>query len=148
MLRYISDIRVRYADTDQMSNVYYGKYFEYFEQGRTDLLRAVGMPYRTLEEEGYLLPVIEAYASYKLPARYDDLLRVETRLCDTSGSRIRLEYTVKRDPENVILAEGYTVHTFVLASSRKPVRPPISFLTLISKAIEEGKNSDGEKRTT
>ncbi len=145
MLRHTSEIRVRYADTDQMKNVYYGKYFEYFEQGRSDFLRALGMPYRVLEEEGFLLPVIEAFASYRQPARYDDLLFVETRLCDAPGSRIRLEYSIRREPEGAVLAEGYTVHTFILASSRKPVRPPASFLTIINNAMSEGKDPDGEK---
>ncbi len=139
MLRHTAEIRVRYADTDQMKNVYYGKYFEYFEQGRSEFLRALGMPYRALEEEGFLLPVIEAFASYKQPARYDDLLCVETRLCDAPGPRIRLEYSITLERGGAVLVEGYTVHTFVLAASRKPVRPPAVFLTLIDKANSEGK---------
>ncbi len=147
MLRHISEIRVRYADTDQMKNVYYGKYFEYFEQGRSEFLRSLGLPYRVLEAEGFLLPVVEAFASYRQPARYDDLLCVETRLCDMPGSRIRLEYSIRRDQESTVLVEGYTVHAFILASSGKPVRPPASFLHVINKAISEGKESDGEKRT-
>ena len=131
-----------------MQNVYYGKYFEYFEQGRSDFLRALGMPYRALEEQGFLLPVIEAFASYRGPARYDDLLYVETRFCEAPGSRIRLEYSVRREREGATLVEGYTVHTFILASSRKPVRPPASFLDLMNKAINEQEKSNGEKRAS
>ena len=65
-------IRVRYADTDQMKMVYYSKFLEYFEQGRSDLLREVGMPYPELEQMGYYLPVVEVHAKYVKAARYDD----------------------------------------------------------------------------
>lgn len=143
MNQHTSEIRVRYADTDQMKNVYYGKYFEYFEQGRSEFLRALGMPYRTLESEGYLLPVIEAFAKYKQPARYDDLLKVETRLGELPGARIRLEYTIRRDGETALLVEGYTVHTFINASTRKPIRAPESFLRLMNNVFHESKDSHG-----
>ena len=76
MIQHVTEVRVRYADTDQMKFAYYGKFFEYFEQGRSDLLRAIGLPYREVEELGYFLPVIEAHAEYRRPARYDDLLSV------------------------------------------------------------------------
>ena len=64
MIKQASQIRVRYADTDQMKFVYYGKFFEYFEQGRSDLLRAIGLPYPEIEKLGIFLPVIEAFAKY------------------------------------------------------------------------------------
>lgn len=139
MIHHTSEIRVRYADTDQMKNVYYGKYFEYFEQGRSDFLRALGLPYAKLETQGFLLPVIEAFARYKRPARYDDLLRVETKLAEIPGARIRLEYSILREGEADVIVEGYTVHSFVNASTGRPTRAPVSFLKLIDDAFSDVK---------
>jgi acyl-CoA thioester hydrolase len=139
MIQHTSEIRVRYADTDQMKNVYYGKYFEYFEQGRSDFLRALGLPYGELEAQGFLLPVIEAFARYKRPARYDDLLRIETRLSEVPSARIRLEYTVLREGEADVLVEGFTEHTFVSASTGRPTRAPIQFLKVINDAFSDVK---------
>jgi acyl-CoA thioester hydrolase len=122
-----------------MKNVYYGKYFEYFEQGRSDFMRSLGLPYGELERQGYLLPVIEAFARYKRPARYDDLLRVETRLEELPIARIRLEYSVLREGENEVLVDGYTVHSFVKAISAKPTRAPEIFLKVINDKFDESK---------
>src|SRR5258708_39984018 len=90
-------IRVRYADTDQMKMVYYAKYFEYFEQGRSDLLRSIGMPYAELERMGFYLPVVEAHAQYRRPARYDDLLSVRVSVHEIPQARIRLAHLVTND---------------------------------------------------
>jgi acyl-CoA thioester hydrolase len=136
MIRHTSEIRVRYADTDQMKNVYYGKYFEYFEQGRSDFMRWMGLPYGELERQGFLLPVIEAFARYRRPARYDDLLLIETRLLEQPAARIRLEYSVLREGESEVLVEGYTVHSFVKASSSKPTRAPEQFLKAINEKFD------------
>ena len=139
MIRHTSEMRVRYADTDQMKNVYYGKYFEYFEQGRSDFMRSLGLPYGELERQGFYLPVIEAFARYRRSARYDDLLLVETRLPEIPGAKIRLEYSVVRDGETDVLVDGYTVHSFVNASSGRPTRAPEMFINTIAKAIEGAK---------
>ncbi len=137
MIQHISEIRVRYADTDQMKQVYYGKFFEYFEQGRSDLLRGLGLPYSELEQNGYLLPVIEAYARYRRPAHYEDLLRVQTRLNELPGARFRIEYSITREGDEDALAEGYTSHSFINASTRRATRPPELFLSVIRKALQE-----------
>ena len=117
-------IRVRYADTDQMKMVYYAKYFEYFEQGRSDLLRQIGIPYSEIERMGYYLPVVEAHAHYKQPARYDELLCVRIMVKEIPSTRIRIEYEVRNDDTAELLAEGYTMHSFVNASTGKPTRVP------------------------
>ena len=96
MLSCVTKIRVRYADTDQMKFVYYAKYLEYFEQGRSDLLRQIGLPYPEIEKMGYLLPVIEAFVKYRQPARYDELLEVRTMLQEIPAARIRIGYEVAR----------------------------------------------------
>ncbi len=141
MIKHVSSIRVRYADTDQMKFAYYGKFFEYFEQGRSDLLRGIGLPYPQVEEMGFLLPVIEAHASYKKAARYDDLLNVITYLREVPVARVRLDYEVFREGEEELLAEGYTIHTFMNAATGKPSRAPAQFLEVIEKKM----NSKGAK---
>jgi acyl-CoA thioester hydrolase len=121
-----------------MKFAYYGKFFEYFEQGRSDMLRSIGLPYTRVEEMGLFLPVIEAHASYKKAARYDDLLHVVTILRDTPVARVRLDYEVYKEGEKDLLAEGYTIHTFVNAATGKPTRAPAQFVEAIEKAIAKG----------
>jgi acyl-CoA thioester hydrolase len=128
MIKQVTDIRVRYADTDQMKFAYYGKFFEYFEQGRSDLLRSIGLPYSELEAMGLILPVIEAHATYKRSAHYDDLLHVVTYLRQMPIARVRLDYEVFKEGDSVPLADGYTVHGFVNAATGKPTRAPAQFL--------------------
>jgi acyl-CoA thioester hydrolase len=135
MIKHVSQIRVRYADTDQMKFVYYGKFFEYFEQGRSDLLRGIGLPYPRIEEMGLFLPVIEAHAVYKRAARYDDLLNVVTVFRDMPIARVRLEYEVYKEGESEILADGYTIHTFVNAVTGRPTRAPAQFIETIEKSL-------------
>ncbi|MBI4535839.1 MAG: acyl-CoA thioesterase [Ignavibacteriae bacterium] len=135
MIKHVTDIRVRYADTDQMRFVYYGKFFEYFEQGRSDLLRTAGLPYPRIEEMGLFLPVIEAHAKYRKAARYDDLLHVITYLREVPVARVRLDYEVIKDGERELLAEGYTIHSFVNAETGKPTRAPAQFLETIEKMM-------------
>lgn len=137
MIKHATSIRVRYADTDQMKFVYYGKFFEYFEQGRSDLLREIGMPYPQIEEMGFHLPVIEAHATYKRAARYDDLLKIVTIMRDTPVARIRLDYEVYREGEPELLAEGYTVHSFTNAQTGKPTRAPAQFTERIEDALRK-----------
>jgi acyl-CoA thioester hydrolase len=124
-------IRVRYADTDQMKMVYYAKYFEYFEQGRSDLLRMIGLPYPEIERREYFLPVVEAFASYKKPARYDDLLNVKVMVKEMPQARIRIEYELTNDETKEVLADGYTIHSFLSATTGKPMRAPAFFVEKI-----------------
>jgi acyl-CoA thioester hydrolase len=138
MIKGTTDVRVRYADTDQMKFVYYGKFFEYFEQGRSDLLRSIGLPYTRVEEMGLILPVVEAHAAYKKSAKYDDLIHIVTILRETPVARVRLDYEVYREGEPDLLAEGYTIHSFVNASTGKPTRAPAQFLEAIEKALAAG----------
>jgi len=139
MIKHATEIRVRYADTDQMRFVYYGKFFEYFEQGRSDLLRSVGLPYGAIEAMGLILPVIEAHAEYRKAAHYDDLLRIVTFLREKPVARVRIDYEVYRDGETELLATGYTIHTFVIAATGKPTRAPAQFL----EAVEDGMTGRG-----
>jgi acyl-CoA thioester hydrolase len=121
MIESRSQITVRYAETDMMGIVYHGNYLPWFEVGRTTLLKECGFPYRELEAQGYLLPVIEVGVKYQRPARYDDTLTIITRLKERPALRIRLEYEVRRGEE--LLVTGFTAHAFINKSG-EPVRPP------------------------
>jgi acyl-CoA thioester hydrolase len=127
-------VRVTYADTDQMGMVYHSNYLIYFEMGRTELLRAYGFPYARMESTGVLLPVIEAHCAYRTPARYDDLLTVETVPELANGIRLRLHYALRRDGEP--LATGYTDHVCV-GRDGKPQRMHPELRGVIEKAIAE-----------
>jgi acyl-CoA thioester hydrolase len=139
MIKHTTVLRVRYADTDQMKAAYYGRYFEYFEQGRSNLLREIGMPYPLIEEMGVFLPVIEAHATYRRPARYDDQLHIVTMLREMPVARVRLDYEVRREGETEPIAEGYTIHSFVHASSGKPTRAPAQFIERVEDKMQKGK---------
>jgi acyl-CoA thioester hydrolase len=112
--------RVRYAETDQMGIVYYANYLVWFELGRVELLRSLGLAYSRLEtDHGCILPVIEATCRYKSPARYDDEILIEARPAMMRGSVLKFAYRILRKaPEGVeqtgeeqtLLAEGETVH--------------------------------------
>ena len=99
-VRHDTTIRVRYADTDKMGVVYNGNYLRYFEIGRTELLRHIGVPYAQLEAQGALLPVIEAHIEYLRPARYDDLLTVRTTYAVDRSPVLRLAYEIVVDSDD------------------------------------------------
>jgi acyl-CoA thioester hydrolase len=122
------DIRVRYADTDQMQIVYNGKYFEYFEVGRTELIRSLGLPYAEMERRGTRLPLIEAQCRFHLPARYDDVITIESSVLEIPRSTLRIDYSIYRKETDELLARGYTVHAFLDIATQRPVRPPADFL--------------------
>jgi acyl-CoA thioester hydrolase len=107
-----TEIRVIYGDTDQMGVVYYGNYLRFFEAARNEWLRAKGARWRDIEAtHAIYLPVAEAKVSYKRPARYDDVIVVETRLGDLGRVSLRFDYRVVRDQE--VLALGHTVHACI-----------------------------------
>ena len=108
--------RVPYADTDQMGVVYYANYFEYFERGRTEMLRSVGAPYSVLEQEGAFLPVIEAHCDYFGSAKYDDLLTFRSCVEDISRVKIKIRSEVLRDGK--VLVTGFVTLGCVDANFR------------------------------
>jgi len=112
-----SEVRVIYGDTDQMGVVYYANYLRYFEAGRNEFIRAKGLRYRDFEARfGLVLPVAEAGVKYLSPARYDDLLAVETSLAELGRASARFEYRLLRD--GAALATGFTVHACVDGGGR------------------------------
>ncbi len=114
--------RVCYADTDQMGVVYYANYFMLFERARTELLRLNGLSYKEIEEQGFMLPVLDAHAKYHRPARYDDLLDVTARVVEFDGLKLKTACEVKRD--GVLLVDGDVTLVFLNAKTGRPSRPP------------------------
>lgn len=107
-------VRVRYAETDQMGVVYHANYFIWFEVGRVEFIRQMGLDYRSMEkEENAMIAVVEATARYKAPARYDDELIVRTTLAGVRGSIVRFRYAVVRAADEQLLCEGETVHLVI-----------------------------------
>ncbi len=136
MLIHNTEIRVRYADTDQMKFVYNGKYFEYFEVGRTEMLRENGLPYHFIESKGYLLPVIETYAKFLIPAKYDDILIVESKVKEYPAFRIHIDYRITRKETGELIVEGFTEHVFLKEATKKPSRPPEFYAKVMKKFFE------------
>jgi acyl-CoA thioester hydrolase len=116
-----SIIRVRYAETDQMGVVYHTNFLVWFEVGRTDYIRERGMSYRTMEEKGIFLPVLESHCRIVSPARYEDVIEVRTWIEEMRTRRIIFAYEARRD--DTALARGTTVH-FCLDASRRLIRVP------------------------
>ncbi len=112
-----SDIRVIYGDTDQMGVVYYANYLRFFEAGRNEFIRSRGLRYRDFEARfGLVLPVAEAGVKYLAPARYDDIVSVQTTLAELGRASARFTYRLLRDGE--LLATGFTVHACVEPGGR------------------------------
>lgn len=113
-------IRVRYAETDQMGVVYHANYLVWFEVGRAELIRQMGLDYKDMErDEGCGIAVVEATCRYKAPARYDDELVVRTRLTGFRGPVIKFAYEVRRVSDEHLLCEGATVHVVVGRDMKK-----------------------------
>ncbi|MGQ9614904.1 MAG: acyl-CoA thioesterase [Spirochaetota bacterium] len=107
------ELRVRYAETDQMGVAHHSCYFVWMEASRTELLRNIGISYREMERMGYFLPVKEAYCRYRSRVFYDDIVIVESELVNIGGASIKIAYRMYiKDRENKIFAEGYTLHPF------------------------------------
>ena len=138
-------IRVLYAHTDKMGIVYYSRYFEYFEAGRNEFLRGIGYPYSKIESQELILPVVEAHSRYIAPAKYDDEISLYTTLKEMPTVKVRLNYLVKNESKE-ILAEGFTVHSFVNAVTKKPARPPSDFIELIKTLLKSSANVNVESR--
>ncbi len=132
MREHQTQIRVRYADTDQMGIVHHARYLEYFEQGRSDWLRASGMSYAEIEARGVFFAVTEASIRYRRPAHYDELLTVRTRLLGLRRASLLLGYELWRG--QTLLAEG---HTRLAATDRRrrPIRLPAELAQRLAAAL-------------
>jgi acyl-CoA thioester hydrolase len=127
-----SAIRVRYGETDRMGYLYYGHYPEYFEVSRTDMIRSLGLSYKEIEDMGIIMPVKSLKVDYKLPARYDELLRVKSCLNILPEIKLDIDYEILNE-ENKQICTGNTVLAFVDARTRRPRRAPDFFLEAVRK---------------
>lgn len=132
-------VRVRYAETDQMGVVYHANYLVWFEVGRVEFIRQLGMDYKDMErEDGAMIAVAEVTARYKAPARYDDELIVRTTLAGVRGSIVRFRYVVVRVAnaleDEIVLCEGETVH-FVVGRDMKRREMPAAYAELFASVL-------------
>ena len=123
--------RVLYAHTDKMGVVNNGRFYEYFEAGRNDMLRQLGYPYTEMEKINIGLPVIESHCNYYSGAVYDDVLTVRSSLKEIPTVRIRIDYDILVGDRLVVT--GYTIHSFVNAEKMKPTRPPERLIEIIKE---------------
>jgi acyl-CoA thioester hydrolase len=124
--------RVRYADVDPMGFAYYGSYLRWFEIGRTEFMRGVGMSYREVEESGVLYPVTETFVKYAAPARYDELIEIVTALSYVKKASVRFDYEITGKGGD-LHASGWTVHAAVDRAG-KIVRISDELLSLLRNA--------------
>lgn len=116
--------RVIYGDTDAGRVVYYANYFRWFESGRREIMRSLGINYADLERKGVITPVVEAHCNYFHPARYDDIVVVETRISEIGEKSIKFECRISRKGDKKTLAAGYTVNVFVDKKKMKSTKIP------------------------
>src|SRR6266699_2275947 len=127
----VVQVRVRYPEVDRMGVAHHANHFVWFEIGRTELMRARGVDYRRLEDEGIFLPVIEAACTYRAPARYDEVLRVHTRIEGAGAVRVAFTYRIESEPGGPLVATGSTRHAAVDRRGR-PRRLPAGIRELLA----------------
>lgn len=130
MIKNQTKIRVRYGETDQMGYVYYGNYAQYFEVGRVEWLRSLGVSYRSLEESGVMLPVIKLDIDYIKPAKYDDLLTITTILTKKPLVKIEFDFEITNEKEELI-TKGLARLVFIDMKKNKPIKGPSELLEKI-----------------
>lgn len=131
---YSHHIRSRYGETDQMGYVYYGRYLEYFEVARTEMIRSLGMPYTSLEEEGIMLPVVSTQVDYKAPIYYDELMDVRVHLFHIPTVKLETYYEIYTERSEKPNALGKVTLCFMKEENRKPCRAPEHFLQSLTSA--------------
>jgi acyl-CoA thioester hydrolase len=123
-------VRVRYGETDQMAYVYYGNYAMYYEVGRVESLRQLGVTYKELEAMGVMMPVLENRSKYLAAAKYDELLRIVTTIKEPPSVKIKFNYDIYNE-ENKLINQGETLLAFVDQKSGKPCRPPKIMMSVL-----------------
>ncbi len=137
MQPHITEYRVIYSDSDPFDVVYYSRYLDFFERGRTELFRSMGLPYRQFQDQGIFTPVKEVNCRYRESARYDDLVVIETTIGFMKKASIRLDHKIYRKEPRALLAEGHTVHAFVNTDRKVVPAPP----EIVEKVEEYLKNA-------
>lgn len=131
-----TQIRVRYAETDQMGYVYYGNYSTYYEVARVEAFRALGLSYKELEQQGVLMPILENHSKYLAPALYDDLLTIKVSIPSRPNIRIQFHYEIFNQ-SNKLIHTGETHLVFVSQETRKPCKIPYEMERLLNPYFDE-----------
>lgn len=127
MFEHSTKIRVRYGETDQMGYMYYGNYAEFFEVGRVEMLRSLGLTYSGMEASGIMMPVLEMKSKYLKPARYDEEITVKVIMDKMPGVKIHFRYELYNEKQELIHL-GETLLAFVNMNSSRPCLPSAEFL--------------------
>ena len=134
MLSHKTSYRVRYADTDKMGFAHHANYFRWFEVGRSELFRQIGLTYKEIEASGVYLPLSEIHCEFKSPAQYDDLLVIKTDLDASLKATIQFNYQIYSEDEDTLVARGFTKHA-CMDSNGRVVRPPDFLVDVIQKNV-------------
>ena len=132
MIEYFHPIKVYYRDIDKMGIVYYSRYFEYFEESRTELFESIGLQITNVEQEGITLPVISSHCEFKKGAKFEDVILIRSCVNEMPRSTLQISYMAVLKKTNELLATGHTIHAFI-NSLGKPIKPPKSILDCIKK---------------
>ncbi len=137
-----TDYRVIYGDTDQMGVVYYANYLRWFETGRSEFLRRIGLPYVTIEQQGFHFPVTEVTCRYTNSARYDDVIRIETELIELGRASLSFRYRIVRQVDPTAIAAGSTKHACMDHAGKVTRIPPV-LLAAVEAAAQHGRSGTG-----
>jgi acyl-CoA thioester hydrolase len=129
-------IRVRYAETDQMRYVYYGNYAQYFEVGRVEFLRSRGLSYKDLEAEGVMMPVVALNIKYKRPAKYDDLLMIRSQVAALTDKRVVFTQEVFSESDK-LLTEGKVELAFIDSKTMRPINCPPHLREIFDQLVND-----------
>lgn len=132
MIEHLHPIKVYYRDVDKMGIIYYSRYFEYFEESRTELFASIGLQISSVEKKGITLPVISSHCDFKKGAKFEDIILIRSMVNDSPRPTLKVSYVVVLKETNDLLATGYTIHAFV-NSSGNPIKPPKSILEYLQK---------------
>lgn len=137
MIRHSTQVRVRYAETDQMGVVYHAHYITWFEVGRAEFIRELGLPYKEVEAKGILMPIVSISAKYLRPARYDDLLTIVTTIRELPGKLLTM-FSEIRNESGELLVKGQVELAFYDKNAEKTVLAPPFFIDLLEKHWHSG----------
>lgn len=135
MFTHTTKIRVRYGETDQMGYMYYGNYGEFYEVGRVEMLRSLGLTYRWMEEQGVMMPVLEVKSKYLKPAKYDEEISVKVIMHKMPGVKIHFNYEFYNEA-GTLIHTGETLLAFVNMQTGRPCLPPQEFLDAVKPFFE------------
>jgi acyl-CoA thioester hydrolase len=135
MFTHTTKLRVRYGETDQMGYMYYGNYAEFFEVGRVEMLRSLGLTYRWMEETGIMMPVLELKCRYLKPALYDEELSIKVTMEKMPGVKIHFKYELFNERQDLIHV-GETLLAFINMNTSRPSLPPQQFLDKLKPYFE------------